>query len=341
MRRVLPVIGVLMLLAAPAWAIPLSEYQRHVQQAVTALDTLAQTDETEDAASYYNRENQTIESVRQVLPRTEPVEWNGDDVGVDNAWLHQELDKYKNAPVEQRADLMVSIKQRLQAIDERITEVVGPGASSANNKAADNQRLREILARSEYARQVKQESALSRLLKDFATWVRNLFPKPREMSPGAAGLFSTIAQIVVFAVALGVIIFVLRLFLPRLLGSRGRKKAEKAKARIVMGESVDPDKTSVDLLAEAEALARRGELRAAIRKAYIALLVEMGDRKIISLAQYKTNRDYLRAVRNVEHLYTNVKELTDSFEKHWYGLTTATESDWLAFRSTYKQALSK
>ena len=92
-------------------------------------------------------------------------------------------------------------------------------------------------------------------------------------------------------------------------------------------------------MSEAEALARRGELRAAIRKAYIALLVELGERKIISLAQYKTNRDYLRAVREVEPLYGNVKQLTDSFERHWYGLAQAKETDWLAFRSAYKQAL--
>ncbi len=91
-------------------------------------------------------------------------------------------------------------------------------------------------------------------------------------------------------------------------------------------------------MSEAEALARRGELRAAIRRAYIALLVEMGDRKIISLAQYKTNRDYLRAVREIEPLYGNVKQLTDSFELHWYGLAQATETDWLAFRSAYNQS---
>jgi hypothetical protein len=124
-----------------------------------------------------------------------------------------------------------------------------------------------------------------------------------------------------------------------MLRSRRPKKKGKARARIVLGERLEPDQSALDLLSEAEALARRGELRAAIRKAYIALLVELGERKIISLAQYKTNRDYLRAVREVEPLYGNVKQLTDSFERHWYGLAQATETDWLAFRSTYKQAL--
>ena len=45
-------------------------------------------------------------------------------------------------------------------------------------------------------------------------------------------------------------------------------------------------------------------------------------------------------VRRVERLYPNVKQLTDSFELHWYGLARATETDWQTFRSGYKQALS-
>ena len=100
------------------------------------------------------------------------------------------------------------------------------------------------------------------------------------MSPGVAGLFSKIAQIVVIVLALAVLAFVAKLFLPQLLRSRGTKrKKSKPQARIVMGERLDPDQTAVDLLAEAEGLARRGELRAAIRKAYIALLLELGDQE--------------------------------------------------------------
>ena len=49
--------------------------------------------------------------------------------------------------------------------------------------------------------------------------------------------------------------------------------------------------------------------------------MELGERKIISLAQYKTNRDYLRAVVEVQPLYGDVKQLTESFERHWYGVS--------------------
>ncbi|HEV2827004.1 MAG TPA: DUF4129 domain-containing protein, partial [Pyrinomonadaceae bacterium] len=125
------------------------------------------------------------------------------------------------------------------------------------------------------------------------------------------------------------------------LSYRRPGKKRKEKARIVLGEKLEPDQSARDLLFEAEALARRGELRAAIRRAYIALLVELGERKVISLAQHKTNRDYLRAMRELEPLYGNVKQLTDSFELHWYGLAEAYETDWQAFRSAYNEALLK
>src|SRR5687767_15636284 len=53
------------------------------------------------------------------------------------------------------------------------------------------------------------------------------------------------------------------------------------RSRIVLGERLKPEDTATDLLAEAEALARNGDMRSAIRKGYIALLVELGDRNVI------------------------------------------------------------
>ena len=118
-----------------------------------------------------------------------------------------------------------------------------------------------------------------------------------------------------------------------------KKLCKKREPRIVLGERLQPEQTSTDLLAEAEALARSGDLRAAIRKGYIALLVELGDRNVISLAQYKTNRDYLRAVSNVPQLHSPLKRLTESFERHWYGFAEATQNDWQDFRARYREAL--
>jgi hypothetical protein len=80
-------------------------------------------------------------------------------------------------------------------------------------------------------------------------------------------------------------------------------------------------------------------LRAAIRKGYIALLCELGDRKVLTLAQHKTNHDYLRAVREKRPLLKEMQRLTASFENHWYGFVPANPNDWTSFRSGYQQTL--
>src|SRR5207237_7929989 len=138
------------------------------------------------------------------------------------------------------------------------------------------------------------------------------------------------------ALCLGAIALIIWRFGPRLWSGRRRKKS-KREARIVLGERLEADQTAADLLAQAEMLAREGNLRAAIRKAYIALLCELGDRKIISLAQHKTNRDYLNSVRDKGSLYSSMRKLTNSFELHWYGFVPAGEADWNEFRTGYRK----
>lgn len=332
-------VSLVLVLSAAAHAIPVNEYHKHLKQAVTALDSLGQSDEDESALSYSVRDVETVRQVRNLLPATETVASNGKSLKVDNSWLHQELDKYAADTSTVRYELLKRITERVKALDERLEELETPAVGTSASKADESRRLEEILRRPEYAHQVQPENAISRLVKRFIRWVLSWLPKPKPMNPGGVGILSRIAQWVVILLALGVLGFVLQLFLPRLFRNRGPKKKRKEKARIVLGETLAPDQTAFDLLSEAEALARRGELRAAIRRAYIALLVELGDRKIISLAQYKTNSDYLRAMREIEPLYRNVKQLTDSFERHWYGLAQANETDWLAFRSAYNQAL--
>ncbi|MCM3872643.1 MAG: DUF4129 domain-containing protein [Pyrinomonadaceae bacterium] len=330
---------VVLLCAVISSATPLTEYQLHVKQAVSALDTLNQSDEGETDEARRTRITETLTAVRNVLPVTETVEWGQTTFKVDNTWLHRELERFERAPVAEREMLLTSVTERLQALAHRLEEIEKATATTSS-KADATKRLGEILQREEYKRGQKEGSAFNRLVRDLWKWIESWFPKP-QMSPGRASIVTNIAQIFVVVLALAVIAYAVKLFMPRVFKKRGTRKKSKRRPMIVMGEKLEPDQSSVDLLADAESLARRGELRAAIRKAYVALLVELGDRKVISLAQHKTNRDYLGAMRDMEPLYGNVKQLTDSFERHWYGFASATEADWLAFRSGYKQALSR
>jgi hypothetical protein len=330
--------GFLFLFPATVFAIPLTEYQHKIKQAITALDTLSQVDEHESESDFNNRMVQTIEAVRATLPEHMTVEANGEVYEVDNSSLHKTLEELKSLSVEDQFKKIVEVKETLQALEVRLAERIAATASG-ETKEQGKSRLEGILARPEYTTEPRGSNALVRVIEDFFNWLRSLFPKPRSMSPGRLDSLIFIVEIIVIGLAVAVLLYVAFVLLRRFSRIRGPKVRKKKEARIVLGERLEPEATSTDLLSQAEALVRHGDIRGAIRKAYIALLVELGDRKLISLAQYKTNRDYLNSVRSVPPLHSTMRGLTDIFERHWYGLEQATPDDWQDFRAGYLAAL--
>lgn len=315
-------------------AIPISQYHQNLQSAIASLDSL---DETGD--DFDSQLAKSIEFVRTTLPRQQTVEFEGQTCNVDNSWLHKYLDE-----LEQTDDVpgkFTEILWSLRALEARVAERQNPGGTAAENKEWAKTRLESILARPEYATGPQGSSALARLLQDLISWLGKFWPKRRVVSGGRIDLITLIAQIVIITLAVLVIAYVIKTLFARFWGRSRKPITRKREARIVLGERLEPDATATDLLSEAEALARQGDLRAAIRKAYIALLVELGDRKLISLAPHKTNRDYLNSLRSAPQLHSRMRGLTDSFERHWYGFANVTPNDWQDFRAGYLAALQR
>jgi hypothetical protein len=260
--------------------------------------------------------------------------------------LHSTLDDYEKMDHAGKpsAEALTRVVERLRALDQRLSELETGKTADAPSKDDNKARLAEILRRPDYNQKVEEGTALQRMWNAFIRWLlrllSKLFPEAKALQPGSAPAISKIAQILVVAIALAVIAYVAWKLLPRYLRNRSKKKPAKREARIVLGERLEADQTGADLLAQADALARSGDLRAAIRKAYIALLCELGDRKLISLAQHKTNRDYLNAVRET-NLYSSLRPLTVSFENHWYGFIPATADDWSGFRAAYEKTVRR
>jgi Domain of unknown function (DUF4129) len=334
---VVVVLAAFFLCPAKIAAVPIADYHRSLKEAITALDTLDQLDDGESITNYETRFYQTVEIVRAAFPQNQTVESEGDVYNVDSSWLHKGLDELKVSV--DRPEKIKQLSEILHAIETRVAERQDPGRSVESKDQAKS-KLETILARPEYVTGARGPNALTRLLQDFARWIRSLLPKlPPMQTAGGATWIGKILPVLVVIAALLVIAFVVKVLLSRFKGSGKLKTPKKRKARIVLGERLKPEETATDLLSEAEALARSGDLRAAIRKAYIALLVELGDRKLISLAQHKTNRDYLNGLRNVPQLHSRMRGLTDSFERHWYGYAQATQNDWQDFRAGYVAAL--
>lgn len=328
------IVLILLAVSAQARAATLAEYRARISEASDALNQL----ETPD---YYTEDDvqSIVARITNLLPAKETVFHNGQAIEIDNAWVHEALSEYeKNLRSPSRSDeIRRQTNERLQALGKRIDET--QSATSASDKETEKARLAEILLRPEYKKGGAEESAIQRLWERFIRWLSGLFPKMKPIQPGTGRALSGIAQIVVIALSVALIAFVIWKFLPRFLSNRGKKKT-KREARIVLGERLEPDQTAADLLEQAEALARNGDLRGAIRKAYIALLCELGDRKVISLAQHKTNRDYLMSVRHRSSLYQSMRGLTRSFELHWYGFVPPAANDWDEFRTGCRNAVT-
>ena len=325
--------ALLFLCPATTAAIPLSEYHQNLKNAIAALEKLNESVEEESTDDYQNRFNNTLEQIRTSFPKNQTVEAEGEVCNVDNSSLHKKVDELKSGVED--VDPLLEV---LQAMESRVAQRQEMG-QPAQSKDDARKRLETILARPEYATTTRGPNPLTRLFRALIEWLKKFFPEPKQIKPGSLDWLTLIAKIGVVAAALALLVFLTKLLLNRFKRTRKIKARKKQEPRIVLGERLEPEQTATDLLSEAEALARSGDLRAAIRKGYIALLVELGDRKIISLAQHKTNRDYLNAVRELPPLHSRMAGLTSSFERHWYGFVDASQNDWQDFRDGYLAAL--
>lgn len=340
----LPFLLLLFLAVAPVFGATPAEYREKVQDAeVLAEDLLFIDDEELSPTERIKHEREILAELRQSLP-AEKIEWRGSVIETDNKWLQDSLNSFeKETNPAKKQTILNGITERLSGIEQKINEFENPSASN-RSKDEEKRKLSEILSREEYRKAEKQEeSFIQKLIKKIKAWFTREAPDTPEMSPSTWGGFQSLGQflqILLYGLIIAAIGFLIYKLLPFVAGRfKNREKREK-KERVILGERIGADESADNLFSEAEILAREGNLRGAIRKGYIALLCELSDRKLIGLAQHKTNRDYLRDVRKKRELHENMNGLTQNFERHWYGTEETEEKDWEEFRNDYKKALN-
>jgi hypothetical protein len=330
--------AVLMLcLGATATAATLDDYKKRLDNARDSSLSLAATMD----GSAPIAQAKLIDDIRHDVPATEKVEWPGGSVETDNSWLPIAIEALKiETSRAKRKDIADGISERLQAEAAAVAELQ-KGIAQDPTKDADKQKLAEILSRPEYQPPKEEdESLFQRWWREFWDWIESLFPKTKvQPSSVDFGSLRLVLQIVIFAAVAGLIAFLLWRFLPYFRGKFGRREKNGRGDRVILGEIVGSDESASDIFAEAERLAREGDIRGAIRKGYIAVLCELGDRRLLRLARHKTNRDYLRDVKRTPQVFDGLRGLTDNFERNWYGFRATAPEDWEAFRAGYDQTL--
>jgi hypothetical protein len=165
--------------------------------------------------------------------------------------------------------------------------------------------------------------------------MRRLFSNRQTSSSSSSGTgWITSLQVLLYVLAAAVII-ALAIFIIRLV--RNRQKHPIATAT---GEAIEPvpdltdENVRADQLPEdgwtrlARELLERGEFRLAMRAFYLAGLAHLATRNLISIARFKSNREYERELRRRAHAIPNLPtqfgETISNFERVWYGTHEAT-----------------
>lgn len=326
----------------PISAKNLKEYRENISSVRAYVSAIIEFEGSEEKRQ--NIETKFFTRIPILLPEQDTVEYEGQTINIDNRWLTSKIKEYTETSenLAQRRNILNEIKERLDAIELKLDELQGI-TTVGQKKDSNKKKIGEILNREEYGKAKNEKSVIGQLLDRILKWFASLLPNPQISNKKTSGFGSVlyVFQILLYVLVIGAIGFVVYKFAPLFVKKFKRRKKESRAERIILGEKFAANETSENLFKEAEKLALEGNLKAAIRKAYISLLFELRERKIIGLAKHKTNRDYLREVRERKALFHNVQGLTVNYERHWYGVAPADQKDWEEFKTAYEKTLSQ
>jgi hypothetical protein len=177
------------------------------------------------------------------------------------------------------------------------------------------------------------------LLRDWARaffdWLRELwhkfFPDQPSHSQAEGSGYGWIMLLQVFLYGLVVAaVAALGVFLWRVWLGRHRPGAMTAALPVRPAPDLADENVGADQLPEdgwttlARELLERGEFRLAMRAFYLASLSHLATRNLISIARFKSNRDYERELRRRAHSFPDLLAVFDDnlavFERIWYGM---------------------
>ncbi len=274
--------------------------------------------------------------------------------------LRSDLGRFARAPRTLVAALAIFVMMSVCAMAD---DPAG-GTPPANVEAGELDRsIREVIDRPEYTWRLPREklpeddvergfvgkfmddalNTIKELLRPIKVWIKDTLawiedwmkrhsPDPQPHERGSWDWHFT-AQALIFAllalVASILAILLLRMWRRRRMSSPEVVGRAVAAAPDLTKEDVQADELPSDeWLALARELLAKGELRLALRAFYLSTLAGLAQREIITLARFKSNRDYEGEVKRRAHSQPEVIEAFAQnmtvFESAWYGMHEVT-----------------
>ena len=174
--------------------------------------------------------------------------------------------------------------------------------------------------------------AMGRWIGDAIQWVLKQFRPKNAPNLGSLNLADSMRSLLFVLIVVLVVLLVWLLFrawqrrgpLPEVVAQPAAPVPDVADENI--GAEQLPEEGWMKLARE---LLERGEARLALRAFYLATLAHLAEQNLITLAKFKSNRDYEREVFRRGHALAELPSLfaqnVSSFERVWYGLHEVTQ----------------
>jgi len=160
-------------------------------------------------------------------------------------------------------------------------------------------------------------------------WMRKLFSRRQRQWESGSGYGWIFWKEILLYGLVAAAALALAFLLFRVWRNRQRRPETVASEAILPVPDLADENVGADQLPEdgwttlARELLERGEWRLAMRAFYLASLAHLAGRNLISIARYKSNRDYERELRRRGHAFPDLLAIFSdnivAFERVWYG----------------------
>jgi hypothetical protein len=240
-----------------------------------------------------------LKEVAPQLYNADALQVDGKQIPLDNSWLSVALQA-------EEPDLE-AISLRLGALIDILDQPLTPVSESA---LAD---LEAILAKMLPPQKPSEPSWIERLF----TWIWQQFewldlPTPSLGSLAPLGAFG---QFFTWIIGIIIVLIVVALISYVVLHIR-RGVVRESKIKEAQDEQIT---TSVAAKSQAGQSAQSGDYRNAVRYMYLAALLQLHERGLLSYDRTLTNYEYLSHLRGNNELRGRLTPIIDTFDRVWYG----------------------
>ncbi|MBU1171783.1 MAG: hypothetical protein KKD44_19695 [Proteobacteria bacterium] len=182
-------------------------------------------------------------------------------------------------------------------------------------------------------------SRIASWIEAFFNWLEKFLPKPDKTSDTQENTQSPMIRYLLYGLLGLTLVLLVGVALKNLMSRRRAPHKDHGETSLfvdVSDENVGADQLPWDSWNQlANSLLEKGEFRLAMRALYLGTLARLSDHGLITVAHYKSNRDYhdelYRRAHDKQDMINRFTVSVSQFEKIWYGMHPLVKEDVMHF----------